>query len=62
MKCIVCQSNEVNPMLGKSFCSRICKDLYLRLDLQWVSPDVLRRMALISLAELDKRRCDDSKN
>jgi hypothetical protein len=59
MKCITCQTNPINPMIGglesnknKSFCSRICHDLYLRPDLQWLSPDALKNIALTKLSEI----------
>lgn len=44
--CIVCQTNEVNPMIGKSFCSRICEYLWLRIDLMFLSTAELKRIAL----------------
>lgn len=54
MTCIVCQANEVNPMIGKNFCSRICQELYLRPDLQWLNPESLRQIALVKLSEAKK--------
>jgi hypothetical protein len=58
MKCITCQTNPINPIIGgldsgknKSFCSRICHDLYLRPDLIWTDPNTLKNIALVKLSE-----------
>lgn len=44
--CITCQTNPINPMIGKSFCSQLCKSLYLRTDLEFVTMEALKRIAL----------------
>ena len=50
MKCIVCNTYEVNYSmnngLNKSFCSRLCEYLWLRSDLQFLSMEAIQRLAL----------------
>lgn len=60
MKCITCKTNEVNPNIcgtdkptGKSFCSRICQDLWMRTEL---SMEALQRIALKRLSESITRK------
>jgi len=61
--CITCKTYEVNPMIssieggsGKSFCSRICQDLWLRYDeTLFLSMKALQRIALKKLSELVNR-------
>jgi len=54
--CITCRTNPVNPMIsetdkfnGKSFCSRICKNIWNRSDIQYLSREAIQRIALAHL-------------
>jgi formate dehydrogenase maturation protein FdhE len=54
--CITCKTNPVNPMIsetdkfnGKSFCSRICKNIWNRSDLQYLSREAIQKIALTHL-------------
>lgn len=58
--CIVCETNEVNPMItdsdpirnpGKSFCSRTCQGLWLDSSIEYWPFESIKRLALKILAE-----------
>lgn len=44
--CIVCQTNPVNPAIGKSYCSRLCWNLSLREDYKFLTLDAIKNIAL----------------
>lgn len=64
MKCITCQTNEVNPMItnsdsvpGKSFCSRICQGIWID-SARWLNGEALKRIALDMHGKLQKAGID----
>jgi hypothetical protein len=53
--CIVCQTNPVNPAIGKSYCSRLCWGLSLREDYKYLTAEAIKRIALARLGQLQEQ-------